>query len=97
MMLEHAVLQVRAGEEANFEVAAREALPIIESAPGCHVAEFRRQEEDPSIYLLLVQWTSLEAHMAFRETPLYARWRDLTHPFYVGALTVTHFHEPIQR
>lgn len=54
-MLEHAVLQIRAGDEANFEDAAREALPIIESAPGCHGAEFRRQEEDPSIYLLLVR------------------------------------------
>jgi heme-degrading monooxygenase HmoA len=97
MILEHAVLQVRAGEEDDFEEAAREALPIIESAPGCHGAEFRRQEEDPSIYLLLVRWTSLEAHMAFRETELYARWRDLTHPFYVGALHVTHFHEPVER
>jgi heme-degrading monooxygenase HmoA len=95
--LEHAVLQVRAGDEANFEDAAREALPIIESAPGCHGAEFRRQEEDPSIYLLLVRWTSLEAHMAFRESALYAKWRELTHPFYVGALNVTHFHDPLDR
>jgi heme-degrading monooxygenase HmoA len=97
MTLEHAVLQVRAGEEANFEDAARGALPIIESAPGCQGAEFRRQEEDPSIYLLLVRWTSLEAHMAFRETELYTRWRELTHPFYVGALNVTHFHDPLDR
>jgi heme-degrading monooxygenase HmoA len=97
MILEHAVLQVRAGDEADFEVATREALPMIESAPGCHRAEFRRQIEDPTIYLLLVRWTSLEAHMAFRETDLYARWRELTHPFYVGALNVTHFGEPLER
>jgi heme-degrading monooxygenase HmoA len=97
MILEHAVLQVRAGSEADFEDATREALPIIESARGCHGAEFRRQLEDPTIYLLLVHWTSLQAHMAFRETELYARWRELTHPFYVGALNVTHFHEPLER
>jgi quinol monooxygenase YgiN len=44
-----------------------------------------------------VRWTSLEAHMAFRATDLYARWRELTHPFYVGDLNVTHFHEPLER
>ena len=97
MILEHAVLQVCAGEETRFEDATREALPIIESAPGCHGAEFRRQLEDPSIFLLLVRWTSLEAHMAFRETELYAQWRELTHHFYVGALDVTHFREPLER
>jgi quinol monooxygenase YgiN len=57
----------------------------------------RRQEEDPSAYLLLVRWSSLAAHMAFRETPLFAKWRELTHPFYVNAPSVTHFHDPLER
>lgn len=35
--------------------------------------------------------------MAFRESALYATWRELTHPFYVGALNVTHFHDPLDR
>ena len=96
-MLEHAVLRVRTGEEEALEASARQALPIIESAPGCHGAEFRRQVEDPSVYLLLVRWDSVGAHLAFRDTDLYAAWRELTHPFYVGALDVTHFHEPIER
>ena len=47
------------------------ALPIIESAPGCRGAEVRRQVEDPSAYLLLVRWDSVEAHLAFRETGLF--------------------------
>jgi heme-degrading monooxygenase HmoA len=97
VILEHVVLRVRPGEEDAFEESARQALPIIESAPGCHGAEFRRQVEDPSVYLLLVRWDSVEAHMAFRETDLYGAWRELTHPFYVGTLDVTHFHEPIER
>ena len=96
-MLEHAVLRVGTGDEEAFEASARQALPIIESAPGCHGAEFRRQVEDPSVYLLLVRWDSVGAHLAFRDTDLYAAWRELTHPFYVGALNVTHFHEPIER
>ena len=70
-MLEHAVLRVRAGDEAAFEDSARQALPLIESAPGCHGAEFRRQAEDPSVYLLLVRWDSIEAAPGLsRDRPL---------------------------
>jgi heme-degrading monooxygenase HmoA len=97
MMLEHALLLVKEGEEADFEASMREALPIIESANECFGAEVRRQAEDPSTYLLLVRWDSLEAHMAFRETELYAAWRSLTHHFYREAISVTHFHEPLAR
>jgi len=35
------------------------------------------------LYLLLIRWESIEAHMAWRETDDFERWRELTHPFYV--------------
>jgi quinol monooxygenase YgiN len=75
----------------------REALPIIESAEGCFGAEVRRQAEDESVFLLLVRWSSIEAHLAFRETELFGAWRSLTHHFYSATPSVTHFHEPIER
>jgi len=96
MMLEHALLPVREGEEENFIASLKLALPIINSAPGCHGAEVRRQDEDPSVFLLLVRWESVAVHMQFRDTELYARWRELTHPFYALPLSVTHFHDPIE-
>ena len=97
MMLEHALLHVREGEENDFEASMREALPIIESADGCFGVEVRRQAENGSIFLLLVRWESIEAHMAFRETELFDAWRALTHHFYREAPSVTHFHEPLER
>jgi heme-degrading monooxygenase HmoA len=97
MMLEHAILVVQPGREAEFESSVASALPIIESAPGCHGAEVRRQEEDASVFLLLVRWTSVEAHMAFRASDLFPKWRELTHPFYVSTPVVTHFHDPLGR
>jgi heme-degrading monooxygenase HmoA len=97
MILEHALLPVRVGGGADFEASLHEALSIIESAPGCFGAEVRRQVEDPSTYLLLVRWDSIEAHQAFRETELFERWRALTHPFYAVPPAVTHFHEPLAR
>jgi|SRR5580658_5742734 heme-degrading monooxygenase HmoA len=96
MMLEHALLHIKVGEEDAFEASMRKARPIIELAEGCEGAEVRRQAEDDSVYLLLVRWTSIEAHMAFRETELFVSWRELTHHFYSEPPSVTHFHEPLE-
>ena len=96
-MLEHALLSVTPGREEEFESSMATALPIIESAPSCFGAEVRRQHENRSIYLLLVRWDSLAAHMEFRDSPLFAQWRERTHPFYVEPPTVSHFNDPLTR
>jgi heme-degrading monooxygenase HmoA len=97
VILEHALLSVRVGEEAAFEESMREALPLIESAEGCFGAEVRPQVEDDSIYLLLVRWSSIDAHRTFRESEIFTRWRSLTHRFYKVTPSVTHFREPLAR
>lgn len=96
-MLEHALLSNHVGEEPAFEKSMREALPFIESAEGCFGAEVRRQSEDDSTYLLLVRWSSIDAHVAFRATELFTAWRALTHGYYREPPSVTHFHEPLTR
>jgi len=97
VIIEHAHLRVTPGREEEFEASMVRALPIIESAPGCHGAEVRRQVEDPSTYLLVVRWDSVPVHQGFRATELYERWRALTHVFYAVPPTVTHFDEPLPR
>ncbi len=77
-MLEHALLAVTPGREEEFEASARQALPLLDVAAGCYGGEIRRQEEDGSVYLLLIRWESIDAHMAWRETDDFPRWRELT-------------------
>jgi heme-degrading monooxygenase HmoA len=96
VILEHALLSVTPGEEAAYESSMRKALPIIESAEGCFGAEVRAQVEDPSVYLLLVRWESVAAHMAFRDSDAFDAWRALTHHFYNVTPSVTHFLEPLE-
>jgi heme-degrading monooxygenase HmoA len=96
-MLEHVVVAVAPGREAEFEASATRALGILDTAEECFGGEFRRQAEDGSKYLLLIRWSSIEAHMSWRETDDFQRWRALTHPYYVEAPVVTHFHEPLAR
>lgn len=92
MILEHALLPVRPGEEAAFEGAFAEARTIIEAMPGFRSLSLSRGVERPSQYLLLVEWDRLEDHTeGFRGSPGYERWRALLHHFYDPFPTVEHY------
>jgi heme-degrading monooxygenase HmoA len=92
MVLEVAVLNLRAGGSGAFEAAFREAWPILAASPGYQRHELRRCLEAPDRYLLLVWWDSLESHtQGFRRSPGYERWRALLHHFYDPFPTVEHY------
>jgi heme-degrading monooxygenase HmoA len=94
MVLEVARLDVRPGQEAKFETAMREALPLIETTEGFEGLELRRCVETPNRYLLTVQWRSLEDHAAgFRLSERYEKWRELLHHFYDPFPVVEHYVE----
>lgn len=97
MIVEHAWLSVDEGREEEFMVSVVGALAIIEGAPQCHGAQVQRQVEDPRIFLLLVQWASVQAHMDFRESDQFVEWRARTAPFYASPAVVTHFSQPLER
>ena len=92
MIVEHAVLPVRPGEEAAFEADFAVARAIIGSMPGFIDLTLSRQIEHPDRYLLLVRWERLEDHtVGFRGSPEYDRWRSLLHRYYDPFPEVTHF------
>ncbi len=92
MILEHALLPVRPGTDADFERAFRQALPLIEATPGFRGLDLRRSVETPDHYLLLVRWDSVEAHTeGFRGSSRYPAWRELLHRFYDPFPVVEHF------
>jgi heme-degrading monooxygenase HmoA len=92
VILEHAILPVRPGQEAEFEAALAQALPIIRRQPGCRSAEVLRCLEQRSAYLLLAEWDSVAAHEeGFRLSADYQEWRGLLHHFYDPFPAVRHF------
>lgn len=91
MVLEHAVLDVTAGEEAQFEEAFAEAQSLVRSSPGFRSLRLERCIESPSRYLLLVEWERLEDHLeGFRGSPAFQEWRRLLHRFY-GPPVIQHY------
>ena len=92
MILEVAILNVRTDLEGEFESAFAQASPIIASMPGYVSHQLQRCLETSNRYVLLVNWTSLEAHtVGFRNSPEYQRWKQLLHHFYDPFPTVEHY------
>jgi heme-degrading monooxygenase HmoA len=92
VILEHALLDVRPGREADFEAAFTEARTIIGAAHGFRWLRLERCLEHPGRYLLLVEWETLADHTdGFRGSAAYQRWRELLHHFYDPFPVVEHF------
>ena len=96
MIVESAILPIKAGEEKAFEVTLKEALPLIQASKGFHKLEVRPCVEEKGRYLLLVWWDTVEDHtIGFRGSDRYQKWRAALHHFYDGPLTVLHYSEPL--
>jgi heme-degrading monooxygenase HmoA len=92
MIIEHALLTVRAGREAEFVEAVEGAKSIIASSPGFIDLTVSRGIESPSTFLLLVRWETLESHtVGFRQSAAYQEWKRLLHHFYDPFPVVEHF------
>jgi heme-degrading monooxygenase HmoA len=95
MILEVAVLNVRAGQSDAFVRAFTQAQDIISSMPGYISHQLQRCIEVSGRYILLVNWRNLEDHtVGFRESSQYQEWKTLLHHFYDPFPTVEHY-EPV--
>ena len=96
MILERAIFAVQPGSEADFEAAMEQAVQIISQSGGFRSFRLQRGIEQPSSYLLLVEWDSVEDHMqGFRESELFVRWRELIGPYFASAPEVEHYTAPV--
>lgn len=82
-------------QQANeFVAAMNQALTLLRNAPNAISAECHQGVERPEAYFLLVQWQTVDDHIAFTKTDDFARLRELIGPFYVGKPSMEHI-EPI--
>ena len=92
MILEVALLDVKAGQGDSFVSAFTKAQGIISGMPGYVSHELKNCLEKPNRYLLLVHWETLEDHtVGFRGSDEYQEWRRLLHHFYDPFPEVEHY------
>jgi heme-degrading monooxygenase HmoA len=96
VILERAIFAVKPGEEQDFETAMEQAKDVISQSGGFRSFRLQRGIEQPSSYLLLIEWDSVEDHMqGFRESELFVRWRELIGPYFAAAPEVEHYHAAV--
>jgi heme-degrading monooxygenase HmoA len=89
-------LNIRKGKSLEFEAALKSARPLIEETEGFQRLEIRPCVESKDRYLLLVWWSTVEAHtLGFRGSPRYTEWRAALHHFFEPFPTVQHYGEPL--
>ncbi|WP_026462987.1 antibiotic biosynthesis monooxygenase family protein [Adhaeribacter aquaticus] len=92
MILEVAILSIKAGESAAFMDSFSKAQAIIASMPGYITHSLQKCLEQEDKFLLLVQWQTLENHtVGFRGPEAYLTWKQLLHHFYDPFPVVEHF------
>jgi heme-degrading monooxygenase HmoA len=96
MIVECAVINIRKGKAVEFEAALKLARPLIEATEGFQRMEVRACVETKDRYLLLVWWSTVEAHThGFRGSPRYDEWRAALHHFFDPFPSVQHYGEPL--
>lgn len=94
MILEVAILNVKGGEEENFEAAFFKAKEIISRNKGYVKHHLKKSIETKGKYILLVWWETLEDHTeGFRNNKSYQKWKELLHHFYDPFPEVEHYLE----
>jgi heme-degrading monooxygenase HmoA len=92
LILEVAILDLKAGVSEEFEAAFQVASNILMKMPGYISHELQRCLENRDRYILLVRWQKLEDHtIGFRRSPEYQKWRSLLHHFYEPFPIVEHY------
>jgi heme-degrading monooxygenase HmoA len=92
MIIEIAILSVKAGEGPAFERDFTEASRYISQSEGYVSHQLQRCLETKNRYILLVNWSSVEAHMVvFRNSKVFLEWKRLLHHYYDQPAIVEHY------
>jgi quinol monooxygenase YgiN len=90
MVLEIAEITVKPGSEKEFTDAYAAVSKTFDSAEGMLSARLTQRVETPTKFVLLVEWTDIEAHERYRETEQYSHWREAIGPHVAGPAAVQH-------
>ncbi|MSP46001.1 MAG: antibiotic biosynthesis monooxygenase [Xanthobacteraceae bacterium] len=97
MFLEIAQIDIKSGQEAEFEAGVAKAAQYFKRAKGCKAMSLQRSVEKPSRYRLFLSWETVENHTVdFRGSADFQEWRKLVAHTFDGAPVVEHVHETLK-
>ena len=94
MTLEIVRWTTKEGQEKDFEEAFSNAQVYLTQAEGYLSHRFFRCIEAPRNYILIVEWSHLEAHTElFRGSEQYQQYRSLIKPYYEEGANLNHYEQ----
>ncbi len=93
MILEVADITIQAGKNAEFDAAIERGVrEVISGAIGFRNFKIQKGIENPQRYLLMIEWETLDNHVVdFRNSPAFAKWREIVSPYFAAPPAVEHF------
>ncbi len=93
MHTEIAILPVRAGDEDAFlSVMNETGIAALLACEGCNSARVGRGVENPGKFCLQLEWDSVDAHNAARDSAAFGRFKAAAGPFFgAGGGFMEHF------
>lgn len=92
MVLEIAEYTAQPGKADEFRAGLLKGAEVIRRAKGCRSVTPRRQIEDPNIFILLIEWDTLEDHtVEFRGSPQFAEYRSHIAGLFVDPIVARHY------
>lgn len=72
------------GQQAEFEAAFAEVTRKVKGTAGHIKDELLRRDDDPNGYILLSEWESKEAFLAWEDAPIHRQTTTPMRPYWAG-------------
>ncbi|ALC85531.1 hypothetical protein AM499_06645 [Bacillus sp. FJAT-22090] len=94
MVVEHAMLIIKKELVEEFIKTINEAFPILSSSEGYLSHKLLRNKENPTQFILVVNWRNLEDHLdGFVGSAKFKKWDSILSRFYDSYPNVLHYTE----
>jgi heme-degrading monooxygenase HmoA len=91
MLVERSEMLIKDGLEDEFAAMMKDqGLPLLAALEGAKHISFGRGLEQPEKFMLLLEWETMEAHIAFTKHPSFPVFRALVGPYTTGG-AMEHF------
>lgn len=85
-------LEVAPGTAGAFENDFPKVVALLETSDGYRGSELKRSVENDNLFLISVQWESLDAHnVDFKNTDEYEEMKQILAPHYIEVPNFQHF------
>ena len=91
MVKEHVMINIIPGQEQTFEQKMVKGSALLLAADGAIGVELLRGLEQPSTFVLMIEWDTIDSHTAFTATPEFDAFRELVGPLFGAKPEMQHF------